>query len=74
MGAVTVERAWVRVFLSTTRRLLGTIAGLFVLIVVAPIVLAVVGLPLVALLVLLVGLGLAAGLVIALLPGRGHHH
>ena len=71
---MTIERAWVRALLSTTGRLVGTIAGLFVLIVVAPILLAVLGLPLVALLVLLVGLGLAAALVIALLPGRGRRY
>jgi hypothetical protein len=54
--------------------MVGTVAGLFVLIVVAPIVLAIVGLPLVALLVLLVGLGLVVALVVALLPGRGRRY
>ena len=71
---MTIERTWVRVFMSTTSRMVGTVAGLFVLIVVAPIVLAIVGLPLVALLVLLVGLGLVVALVVALLPGRGRRY
>ena len=71
---MTIERAWVRMFLSTTGRMVGTVAGLFVLILVAPIVLAVVGLPLVALLVLLVGLAALVALVLALLPGRGRRY
>ncbi|HWC12899.1 MAG TPA: hypothetical protein VG455_16950 [Acidimicrobiales bacterium] len=68
---MTIERAWVRALLSTTGRAVGTVAGLFGLIVVAPIVLAIVGLPLVALLVFLAGVAAAAVLVLALLPGRG---
>jgi uncharacterized membrane protein YozB (DUF420 family) len=71
---VTIERTWVRVFLSTTGRMTGTVAGLFVLILVAPIVLAVAGLPLVALLVLLMGLAFVVALVLALLPDRGRRY
>ena len=71
---MTVERTWVRVLLSTTGRAVGTVAGLFVLIVVVPIVLAIVGLPLVALLVFLAGVAAAAVLVLALRPGRGRRY
>ena len=71
---MTIERTWVRVFMSTTGRMVGPVAGLFVLIVVAPIVLAILGLPLVALLVLLVGLAAVVALVLALLPGRGRRY
>ena len=71
---MTIERTWVRVFWSTSARLIGTLLGLFVLIVPAPIVLLIAGLPLVAGLVFLVGVGLAAALVLALLPGRGRRY
>ncbi len=67
---MTIERTWVRVFWSTTGRIVGTLAGLFALIVVAPIVLAVFGLWLVAVFALLVGVALAAALVLVLLPGH----
>ncbi len=71
---MTIERTWVRVFWSTSARLIGTVFGLFVLIFVAPILLIVFGLPLVAGLVFLVGVGLAAAVVRALLPGRGRRY
>ena len=71
---MTIERAWVRVFLSTPARMLATVGGLFALIVVVPIVFAILGLPLVALLVLLLGLAGAAALVLALLPRGGRRY
>ena len=67
---MTIERTWVRVFWSTTGRVVGTLAGLFALIVVAPIVLAVFGLWLIAVFALLVGVALAAALAFVLLPGH----
>ncbi len=71
---MTIERTWVRVFWSTSARLIGTLLGLFVLIVPAPIGLLISGLPLVAGVVFLVGVALAAALVLALLPGRGRRY
>ena len=69
---MTIETTWVRVFLGTTGRFVATCAGLFVLILAAPIVLAVLGLWLVAVLALLVGLVCLAALVAGMLPGRHH--
>ncbi len=71
---MTIERTWVRVFWSTSARLIGTLTGLFVLIVPAPIVLLIIGLPLLAGLVFIVGVGLTAALVLALLPKRGRRY
>lgn len=61
-----------RVLLSTPARAMGTVLGLFVVIVVAPIVLIIVGLALVGLVVFLLGLAALVALVLALLPGRHH--
>ncbi len=69
---MTIERWWVRDFLSTPARMAATGLALFALIVVAPIVLAVVGLGLIALAVFVVGVAALAALVLALLPGRHH--
>lgn len=69
---MTIETTWVRVFIGTTGRFIATCVGLFVLIVAAPIVIAIVGLWLVAVLVFLVGLVCLAALVAGMLPGRHH--
>ena len=67
---MTIETTWVRVFLSTPGRILATGAGLFVLILAAPIALAIVGLWVIGLLLCLVGIACVAALVVGMLPGR----
>lgn len=69
---MTIETTWVRVFLSTPKRILATGAGLFLLILAAPIALAIVGLWLIGLLLCLVGVACLAALVVGMLPGRRH--
>ena len=67
---MTIETTWVRVFLGTPKRILATGAGLFLLILAAPIALAIVGLWLIGLLLCLVGVACLAALVVGILPGR----
>ena len=67
---MTIERTWVRVFLGTSGRILATVAGLFVLIVVAPVVLAIVGLWLLGLLFCVVGLACVGAIALGMLPPR----
>ena len=69
---MTIETTWVRVFLSTPKRILATGAGLFLLVLAIPIALAIVGLWLIGLLVCLVGVACVAALVVGMLPGRRH--
>jgi hypothetical protein len=69
---MTIETRWVRVFLSTPKRILATGAGLFLLVLAIPIALAIVGLWLIGLLVCLVGVACVAALVVGMLPGRRH--
>ncbi len=54
----------------TPGRMLGTVAALLALIVVAPIVLAIVGLWVVGVLLCLLGVAAAAAIAVAMLPGR----
>ncbi len=67
---MTIETTWVRVFLSTPKRMLATGAGLFLLVVAAPIALVIVGLWLVGLLLCLVGVACVGALVVGMLPGH----
>ncbi len=67
---MTIETTWVRVFLSTPKRMLATGAGLFLLVLAAPIALVIVGLWLVGLLLCLVGVACVAALVVGMLPGH----
>ena len=67
---MTIETTWVRVFLSTPKRILATGAGLFLLILAIPIALAIVGLWLIGLLLCLVGVACLVALVVGMLPGR----
>lgn len=69
---MTIETTWVRVFLSTPKRILATGAGLFLLVLAIPIALVIVGLWLIGLLVCLVGVACVVALVVGMLPGRRH--
>ncbi len=69
---MTIETTWVRLLFGSPGRMLATVVTLFVLIVAAPIVLAIVGLWVVAVLLCLVGLAGAAAIALAMLPGRHH--
>jgi hypothetical protein len=69
---VTIETTWVRLLFGTPGRILATAVTLFVLIVAAPIVLALVGLWLVGLLLCLVGLACVVAIALGMLPGRHH--
>ncbi len=69
---MTIETTWVRVLFGSPGRILATALTLFVLILIAPIVLAIVGLWVVAVLVCLVGLACVAAIALAMLPGRHH--
>ncbi len=67
---MTIETTWVRLLFGSPGRMLATVATLFALIVAAPIVLAIVGLWVVAVLICLVGLACVAAIAFAMLPGR----
>jgi len=69
---VTIETTWVRLLFGTPGRILATAVTLLVLIVAAPIVLALVGLWLVGLLLCLVGLACVVAIALGMLPGRHH--
>jgi hypothetical protein len=69
---VTIETTWVRVLFGSPGRILATAVTLFVLVVAAPIVLAIVGLWLVGVLLCLVGLACVVAIALAMLPGRHH--
>jgi hypothetical protein len=69
---VTIETTWVRLLFGSPGRILATAVILFVLIVAAPIVLAIVGLWVVSVLICLVGLACVAAIAFAMLPGRHH--
>ncbi len=69
---MTIETTWVRVLFGSPGRILATAVTLIVLILVAPIVLAIVGLWVVAVLVCLVGLACVGAIALAMLPGRHH--
>ncbi|HEX2041053.1 MAG TPA: hypothetical protein VHF24_00320 [Acidimicrobiales bacterium] len=69
---MTIETTWVRVLFGSPGRMLATAVTLFVLILAAPIVLALVGLWVVGVLVCLVGLACVVAIVLAMLPGRHH--
>ena len=66
----TIETTWLRALLGSPGRMLATVGTLLVLIVVAPIVLAIVGLWVVGVLVCLLGVACAAVIALAMLPGR----
>lgn len=67
---MTIETTWVRVFLGTPKRILATCVGLFVLVLAAPVVLAIVGLGLIGFLLLVIGVACVAALVVGMLPKR----
>jgi hypothetical protein len=69
---VTIETTWVRVLFGSPGRILATAVTLIVLIVAAPVVLAIVGLWVVGVLLCLVGLACVAAIAIGMLPGRHH--
>ncbi len=67
-----METTWVRALFGTPGRMLATVATLLLLIVVAPIVLAIVGLWVMGVLLCLLGVVCAAAIALAMLPGRHH--
>ncbi len=69
---MTIETTWVRLLFGSPGRMLATVVTLFVLILAAPIVLALVGLWVVGLLLCLVGLACVVAIALAMLPGRHH--
>ena len=69
---MTIETTWVRLLFGTPGRILATAVTLFVLIVAAPIVLALLGLWVVGVLLCLVGLAGVVAIALGMLPGRHH--
>ncbi len=69
---VPMATTWVRALFGSPGRMLATVGTLFVVIVVAPIVLAIVGLWLVGLLLCLAGVACAVAIALVIVPGRHH--